>query len=123
MLLQGLAGMCVFNFLTGIFSYTESNPWLIVASILIFCCFFESSLGTVLFIYLSETIGDQAVGIAISFIWVVTCIVVATLPSLVSPSVLDVYGTFFLYGTLCMFGFIFILIMLPESKKKVQDMA
>jgi SP family sugar porter-like MFS transporter len=123
MLLQGTAGMCVCNVLTGFFSYTDSNPWLIVTFILVLLCFYESSLGTVLMIYLSETMVDQAVGIAVALNWLVTGIVAGTLPFLVSPSVLDVYGTFFLYGTLCVFACIFILIVIPESKKKVQDMA
>jgi SP family sugar porter-like MFS transporter len=123
MLLQGTAGMCVCNVLTGFFSYTDSNPWLIVTFILVFLCFFESSLGTVLWIYLSETMVDQAVGIAVALNWVVAGIVVGTLLFFVSPSVLNVYGTFFLYGALCVFIFIFILIVIPESKKKAVEKA
>mmetsp|Transcript_5389 Transcript_5389/g.9929 ORF Transcript_5389/g.9929 Transcript_5389/m.9929 type:complete len:333 (-) Transcript_5389:3209-4207(-) len=117
MLLQGTAGMCICNVLTGLFSITESSPWLIVAFILIFLCFFESSQGTVLWIYLSETMEDKAVGLAIALNWIFAGIVVGTLLFFVSPSVLNVYGTFFLYGGLCVIAFFFILVLVPESKK------
>lgn len=118
MLLQGTVGMCICNVLTGLFSVTESNPWLILTFILIFLCFFESSLGTVLWIYLSETMVDKSVGLAIALNWIFAGIVVGTLPFFVSPSVLNVYGTFFLYGGLCVVSFFFILSSVDETKPK-----
>jgi FtsH-binding integral membrane protein len=115
----GSLGIIICNFVIGYCSWAEVNPWVVVGFILVFLVFFEFSYGPIFWVYCSETMIDKSVGICAAVNWIACSVIVMTLLALVSPTVLGVSGTFFLYGVISVVGLVIILAFVPESKKQV----
>lgn len=113
----GLAGM--FG-ITGAmyFFHLQGLPLLIMVVAIIGC--FAMSLGPVTWVVLSEIFPNRIRGFALSIatfaLWTACFILTYTFPLL--NKLLNASGTFWLYGTICLFGFWFILKKLPETKGK-----
>lgn len=113
----GLAGM--FG-ITGAmyFFHLQGLPLLIMVVAIIGC--FAMSLGPVTWVVLSEIFPNRIRGFALSIatfaLWAACFILTYTFPLL--NKILNASGTFWLYGSICLFGFWFILKKLPETKGK-----
>jgi len=113
----GLAGM--FG-ITGAmyFFHLHGLPLLIMVVAIIGC--FAMSLGPVTWVVLSEIFPNRIRGFALSIatfaLWAACFVLTYTFPLL--NKLLNASGTFWLYGSICLFGFWFILKKLPETKGK-----
>ena len=123
LLLIGLAGMGISLMLTGV---TYQNPaitatWIIIP-ILTYNAFYAMSLGPVVFIIISEIyptkIRGAAMSAAIMALWLSDAAVTQTFPWLIE-NIGD--GTFYIYGSICFAGFIFILTVIEETKGKTLE--
>lgn len=113
----GLAGMFA---ITGAMYYfnMQGLPLLIMVVSIIGC--FAMSLGPVTWVVLSEIFPNRIRGVAMSIatfaLWSACFVLTYTFPLL--NKLFNASGTFWLYGTICVFGFWFILKKLPETKGK-----
>ncbi len=96
------------------------NSWLILLSILGFVASFAISVGPVMWVLFSELFPNWIRGLAISFVGLVNS-AVSFLVQLIFPWELENLGsslTFLIYGVFAVFGLIFILMQVPETKGK-----
>jgi MFS transporter, SP family, arabinose:H+ symporter len=112
--------------LTGIFTiigllyyiHIQGLPLLIMVVLAIAC--YAMSLAPVTWVILSEIFPNRMRGLAMSIatfsLWAACFVLTYTFPLL--NKVLKASGTFWLYGIICVAGFIFILKKLPETKGK-----
>ncbi|MBO3697503.1 sugar porter family MFS transporter [Roseivirga sp. E12] len=98
----------------------DMNPTLILVGILGFIASFAISLGPVMWVLFSELFPLSIKAIAISFVGFVNSMVSAGVQS-VFPWELSTLGssmTFLIYGVFAVFGLVFILLKVPETKGK-----
>jgi SP family sugar porter-like MFS transporter len=104
------------------FLHIQGLPMLILVVIAIAC--YSMSLAPVTWVVLSEKFPNRKRGVAMSVgtfaLWIASFILTYTFPIL--NKLLNVSGTFWLYGIICIFGFFFILKRLPETKGKSLEM-
>ena len=96
----------------------DANPTLILLGILFFVASFAASAGPVMWVLFSELFPNAIRGIAISFVGLINSGTSFSV-QLVFPWELDTLGsgtTFLLYGIFAAIGFVFMLILLPETK-------
>jgi SP family arabinose:H+ symporter-like MFS transporter len=113
----GLAG--IYAILgTMYFLHLQGLPLLIMVVATIAC--YSMSLAPVTWVILSEIFPNRFRGTAMSIatfsLWAACFILTYTFPLL--NKLLQASGTFWLYGIICLFGFLFILKKLPETKGK-----
>ncbi len=123
--LTGIA-LCMFLLAYGFGSATygangelvDINPTLILIGILGFVASFAISLGPVMWVLFSELFPNRIRGVAISFVGLINS-AVSFLVQLVFPWELENFGnsmTFLIYGAFAVFGLIFVMRLLPETK-------
>ena len=126
LLLFGTAGIAVcmgllaWGFDTGGTGTADSvaNPTLILIGILGFVACFAISLGPVMWVLFSELFPNRIRGIAISFVGLINS-AVSFLVQLVFPWELENIGnsgTFLIYGSFAVLGFLFVWRVVPETK-------
>jgi hypothetical protein len=96
----------------------DINPTLILIGILGFVASFAISLGPVMWVLFSELFPNRIRGVAISFVGLINS-AVSFLVQLVFPWELENFGnsmTFLIYGAFAVFGLIFVMRLLPETK-------
>jgi SP family sugar porter-like MFS transporter len=123
LMLAGSAGLALIYTLIGLCYATGSQGahilFLAVAAIACYAC----SLAPVTWVVLSEIFPNRvraaALSIAVLALWVACFILTFTFPILVER--LGFAGTFWLYAVICAMGFTFILLRLPETKRKTLE--
>jgi len=98
----------------------DMNSMLILISILGFVASFAVSVGPVMWVLFSELFPNWIRGLAISFVGLVNS-AVSTLVQFIFPWELDTLGsstTFLIFGLFALFGLIFIVLKVPETKGK-----
>lgn len=117
----GLTGIAVCMLLLSYgFGAAEMNPMIILVGILGFVASFAISLGPVMWVLFSELFPNRVRGLAISFVGLINS-AVSFLVQLVFPWELENLGnsvTFLIYGLFAIFGLIFVMRVLPETKGK-----
>ncbi len=106
------------NDATFITAAISMNPTLILIGIIGFVASFAVSIGPVMWVLFSELFPNKIRGLAISFVGLINSAVSFTV-QLVFPWELAILGsstTFLIYGVFAVFGFIFILRYVPETK-------
>jgi len=110
-LIYSAMGACYFFHIGGM-------PMLLLVVLAIAC--FAMSLGPTVWVILSEIFPARIRGMAMAlstfFLWTACFLLTYTFPLL--NEYLQASGTFWLYGGICVAGFLFIRIMLPETKGK-----
>jgi SP family arabinose:H+ symporter-like MFS transporter len=100
------------------FFHIQGLPLLIMVVLAIAC--YAMSLAPVTWVVLSEIFPNRFRGAAMSIatfaLWTACFVLTYTFPLL--NSLLRASGTFWLYGSVCLIGFVFILKKLPETKGK-----
>jgi sugar porter (SP) family MFS transporter len=94
------------------------NPVLILFAILGFVGSFAVSIGPIMWVLFSELFPNRVRGIAISFVGLVNS-TVAFLVTFIFPWQLETLGnarTFLIYGLFAVFGLVFVMRILPETK-------
>ena len=84
---------------------------------------YAMSLAPVTWVIISEIFPNRirgtAMSIAVGFLWIACFVLTYTFPIL--NTVLGSSGTFWTYAVICAFGFLFILVRLPETKGKTLE--
>ncbi len=99
------------------------NPYMVLMGILGFVACFAFSIGPVMWVLFSELFPLKVRGLAISFVGFVNS-GVSFLVQLVFPWELSTLGsstTFLIYGLFAAAGFVFILLVVPETKGKTLE--
>ncbi|NWF91043.1 MAG: sugar porter family MFS transporter [Ignavibacteriaceae bacterium] len=120
LMLLGAGGLALIYAIMGILYYFhfQGFPLLILVICAIAC--YAMSLAPVTWVILSEIFPNRVRGAAMSIatfaLWAACFILTYTFPLL--NKLLNAHGTFLLYGTICVLGFLFVMKKLPETKGK-----
>jgi sugar porter (SP) family MFS transporter len=124
MLLTATAGMAL-SLATLVFAFHSHSisPMVMMISIICYVGFYAFGMGPVPWIIISEIfpnkIRGRAASIATSTLWTSTLVVTFTFLSLVRT--FDISGTFAIYATLSLLGFVYIWRYVPESRGKTLE--
>jgi len=120
LMLLGSAGLAIIYTVIG-FCYhsgVTGRPMLLLVLAAIAC--YSMSLAPVTWVVISEIFPNRirgaAMAVAVSFLWIACFLLTYTFPIL--NGWLGSAGTFWLYAAICIAGFIFIKLKLPETKGK-----
>jgi SP family sugar porter-like MFS transporter len=120
LLLFGSIGLACIYTLLGVCYYFHLSGVAVLALVMLAIGCYAMSLAPVVWVVLSEIfptrIRGMAVGISTFFLWAACFVLTYTFPLLNQG--LGAYGTFWLYGLICLLGFIYIKKSLPETKGK-----
>lgn len=120
LMLTGAGGLAGIYLLIGMSYYFQVSGWPLLLLVVMAIGCYAMSLAPVTWVVLSEIFPNKIRGAAMSLatlaLWSACFILTYTFPLL--NNLLSAYGTFWLYGAICMAGFIFIFKKLPETKGK-----
>ena len=120
LLLFGAAGLGSVYALLGACYYFHVTGIAVLCLVVMAIACFAMTLGPVVWVVISEIfpthIRGMAMAVATFSLWTACFILTYTFPLLNKG--LGSYGTFWLYGIICILGFVFIKIALPETKGK-----
>jgi len=120
LLLIGAAGLaCIYAVMGGCYFFQIKGIALLCLVVMAIGCF-AMTLGPVVWVVISEIFPNRIRGMAMAVatfsLWAGCFVLTYTFPLLNKG--LGSYGTFWVYGAICVLGFIFIKTMLPETKGK-----
>lgn len=120
LMLTGASGLAVIYLLLGSFYFIGVTGWPMLLLVMMAIACYAMSLAPVIWVVLSEIFPNKIRGLAMSvstfFLWTACFLLTYTFPLL--NEWLKASGTFWIYGGICIAGFIFILKFLPETKGK-----
>jgi len=124
LLLISSAGMAVSYIIIGILFYTNNlSGYILLIFSLVAVASYSSGLAPVTWVVLSEIFPNrlrgQGMAIATLSLWIGTFTLTLTFPALMAA--FKGSFTFWLYAVICILGFIFILLKLPETKGKTLE--
>ena len=126
LLLLGVAGMCVSLTALGFyFEYSVADiKWLSILSVIVFTLFFAVAWGPIPWLVMSEIFPlrarSHASSISTFFNWLSFFVLTKTYKSMVQ-SRLQLQGTYWFYAGCCFLGFVFVFILVPETKGKTLE--
>jgi len=117
LMLFGSGGLAIIYLFIGAFYLIGISGWPMVLLILLAIACYAMTLAPVTWVVLSEIFPNKirgvAMGVATFFLWSACFILTYTFPIL--NEFLKAFGTFWLYGFICVLGFFFIFKNLPET--------
>ncbi|HZK93107.1 MAG TPA: sugar porter family MFS transporter [Prolixibacteraceae bacterium] len=120
LMLLGSIGLAVIYFMLGSSYYFELKGIAILVLVMVAIATYAMTLAPITWVVLSEifpnSIRGTAMAISTTALWIACFVLTYTFPIL--NKLLNASGTFWLYGFICFFGFLFILKKLPETKGK-----
>jgi len=120
LMLLGSIGLAVIYFMLGSSYYFELKGLAILVLVMVAIAIYAMTLAPITWVVLSEifpnSIRCTAMAISTTALWIACFVLTYTFPIL--NKLLNASGTFWLYGFICFFGFLFILKKLPETKGK-----
>lgn len=120
LMLFGSGGLALIYVLIGGMYYFEITGWPVLFLVITAIALYAMSLAPITWVVLSEIFPNKIRGLAMSiatlFLWIASFILTFTFPIL--NDLLGAFGTFWLYGVICILGFFFIKAKLPETKNK-----
>jgi SP family sugar porter-like MFS transporter len=123
LLLAGFVGLAVIYLSLGCcyFANVQGLPMLLLVLAAMAC--YAMTLAPVVWVVISEIFPNRirgaAMAVAVTSLWIACFILTFTFPSLYKH--LGLGGTFWLFAALCVAGFVFILLRLPETKGKTLE--
>mmetsp|Transcript_20878 Transcript_20878/g.23618 ORF Transcript_20878/g.23618 Transcript_20878/m.23618 type:complete len:486 (-) Transcript_20878:490-1947(-) len=118
LLIMGFFFMTIFQALVGVFEALDTFAIGQKLFIIGYICFFEFSIGPILWLYNAEILPTKAVGIATLLNWLVSMLYTMTTQSMLNAIS---YGTFFIFTGFCVFGLFFVSTFVPETKGKTPE--
>lgn len=119
----GSAGLALIYVILGICYYLEMSGWSMLLLVVSAIACYAMSLAPVVWVVLSEIFPVRVRGMAMAlstfFLWVACFVLTYTFPLL--NEAVGASGTFWLYGLICLGGFLFIRAYLPETKGKTLE--
>ncbi len=116
----GSAGLAVIYIIMGACYYMQVSGWPMLLLVVLAIACYAMSLAPVVWVVLSEIfpvkIRGAAMAVSTFFLWAACFILTYTFPLL--NEYLGASGTFWVYGGICVAGFLFIRSQLPETKGK-----
>ncbi len=123
LLLIGSGGLAITYLILGGFYFINFNGWPSLLLIIMAIAIYAMSLAPVTWVVLSEIFPNKVRGVAMSIstlsLWISSSLLVLTFPYL--NKILHTSGTFWVYGGICLAGFVFIFRKLPETKNKTLE--
>jgi SP family sugar porter-like MFS transporter len=120
LLLFGAAGLACIYAILGACYYFQATGIAVLCLVVAAIACYAMTLAPVVWVVLSEIFPNRIRGMAMAVatfsLWTACFVLTYTFPLLNNG--LGSYGTFWLYGIICVLGFIFIRKMLPETKGK-----
>lgn len=120
LLLFGAIGLTVVYSLLGMCYYMQMSGILVLILVMLAIGCYAMTLAPITWVVLSEIFPTRIRGMAMAVstfaLWTACFILTYTFPLLNSG--LGAYGTFWFYGLICILGFLFIKLNLPETKGK-----
>jgi len=120
LMLLGSLGLAVIYVLLGTSYFFELKGLAILVLVMFAIATYSMTLAPITWVILSEifpnSIRGAAMAIATTALWIACFVLTYTFPIL--NKLLNASGTFWLYGLICLSGFVFILKKLPETKGK-----
>jgi sugar porter (SP) family MFS transporter len=120
LMLLGSLGLAIIFFSLGATYYFELKGLAILALVMLAIATYSMTLAPITWVILSEifpnSIRGAAMAIATTSLWIACFVLTYTFPLL--NKMLHASGTFWLYALICLFGYLFILKRLPETKGK-----
>ncbi|WP_235296922.1 sugar porter family MFS transporter [Portibacter marinus] len=120
LMIFGASGLSIVYFLMGGAYYFQFQGLPVLILVIVAIGIYSMSLAPITWVVLSEIFPNRIRGLAMSIatlmLWIASFILTFTFP-LLNKS-LGAYGTFWVYGLICLIGFIFIKAKLPETKGK-----
>ncbi len=119
----GAAGLAITYLLLGSAFYFELKGVAVLSLVVVAIGIYAMSLAPIVWVILSEIFPNRVRGAAMALatfaLWIACFILTYTFP-LLNES-FGAAGTFWVYAVICVFGFLFILIKLPETKGKTLE--
>lgn len=119
----GSAGLAVIYAILGTCYFLGVNGWPMLLLVVLAIACYAMSLAPVVWVVLSEIFPVRIRGLAIAlstfFLWAASFLLTYTFPLL--NEAVGASGTFWLYGLVCLGGFLFISFRLPETKGKTLE--
>lgn len=120
LMLIGAGGLAGIYAILGLCYYMEMSGMMMVVLVVLAIACYAMSLGPVTWVLLSEIFPNRVRAVAMATgtfaLWVASCTLTYTFPFL--NAFLGTSGTFWIYACICLAGFIFFLLKLPETKGK-----
>lgn len=120
LMLIGSAGLAIIYLLMGYCYFAGMSGWITLILVMAAIACYAMSLAPIVWVVLSEIfpqrIRGTAMAISTLFLWMASFTLTYTFPLLNER--LQAAGTFWLYGGICLAGFFFIRVRLPETKGK-----
>jgi SP family xylose:H+ symportor-like MFS transporter len=123
LMLFGCAGIALFHTVLGVTYRVGTKGLLILLITLCTIACYALSLAPVTWVLISEIFPNRirglGVSISVSALWLASFLLTFTFPILNHG--LGTAGTFWIYGVICMAGFLFVLARVPETKGKTLE--
>jgi sugar porter (SP) family MFS transporter len=123
LMLFGAAGLAVIYFVMGWCYHGGVQGWPMLVLVLAAIGCYGMSLAPVTWVVISEIFPNRirgaAMSVAVTSLWIACFLLTYTFPILNAK--LGSAGTFWLYGAICVAGFVFIFLKLPETKGKTLE--
>lgn len=120
LMLLGSIGLALIYFMLGTSYFFELTGLAILVLVMLAIATYAMTLAPITWVVLSEIFPNKirgaAMALATTALWSACFVLTYTFPIL--NKLLDASGTFWLYGFICLLGFLFILKKLPETKGK-----
>jgi sugar porter (SP) family MFS transporter len=120
LMLLGSIGLALIYFMLGTSYFLELKGLAILVLVMLAIATYAMTLAPITWVVLSEIFPNKirgaAMALATTALWSACFVLTYTFPIL--NKLLDASGTFWLYGFICLSGFLFILKKLPETKGK-----
>ena len=120
LMLLGSIGLALIYFVLGTSYFFELKGLAILVLVMLAIATYAMTLAPITWVVLSEIFPNKirgaAMALATTALWSACFVLTYTFPIL--NKLLDASGTFWLYGFICLSGFLFILKKLPETKGK-----
>ena len=123
MMFVGAAGLATIYALLGAGYFVGASGWPMLLLVVLAIACYAMSLAPVVWVVLSEIFPTRVRGMAMAvstfFLWVASFLLTYTFPIL--NEAVGAAGIFWLYGGICLAGFLFIKAKLPETKGKTLE--
>ncbi|WP_203257225.1 sugar porter family MFS transporter [Hyunsoonleella ulvae] len=123
LMLFGSIGLGIVYLILGGAFYFQFTGWPVLLMVITAIAIYSMSLAPITWVVLSEIFPNKIRGVAMSIatfsLWVASFVLTFTFPIL--KDALEASGTFWVYSFICIVGFLFIRIKLPETKGKTLE--
>jgi sugar porter (SP) family MFS transporter len=123
LMLMGTGGLAVVYTGLGVCYYTGVQGWPTLLLVLAAIACYAMSLAPVIWVVVSEIFPNRirgaAMAVAVGALWIGCFTLTYTFPLL--NHLLGSYGTFWLYAAICLAGFVFVKLRLPETKGRTLE--